>query len=162
MNIENICTCPTASDDPNCVLHGEAVQFAGVPDLQELFGTRAVPNMPVAAPMPAPNGATGRIVDGGRVTLRPYQPKEDAFPQQIVSDFLLREQPATSIKVVPACRCDLPTLYGHDTGCELHPAPILADPLQMLVAAAQLISDQPTTEQWKTIKKAIRDLVPSP
>jgi len=133
-HIEDRCSCHLTGDDPNCVLHGEAIQFDGIPDLQEMFGMRAAPAMPVAAPV-------GRIIDGGTVLLKPYEPK--APP-------------------VPVCRCDLPTLYGHDTGCEQHPAPILADPLQMLVAAAQLISDQPTTEQWKTIKKAIRDLVPSP
>jgi hypothetical protein len=49
----------------------------------------------------------------------------------------------------------MPVLFGHDTDCMQHPAPIASEPLQLLISATELIDDQPTTEQWITIKKAI-------
>jgi len=137
-DIEKNCSCHLTGDDPNCVLHGEVIQFAGVPDLQALFGTRAMPNMPVAAPLSTP---VGRVIDGGSVLLRPYEAK-------------------TAAPILVSCSCDQPATFGHDAGCTAYA--IKTAPLQLLIAAAQLIHDQPTTEQWKTIKKAISDLVPSP
>ena len=163
-DIEKHCSCHLTGDDPDCVLHGEIVQFAGVPDIQELFGTRIMPNMPVAAPI------TGRIIDGGHVTLRPYTPKE---PVACASELpWFDPRPRTAGTTLDTCSCDLPAIHGYDADCALRPPGLVQGPatstlappaaLAMLAAAAQLISDQPTTEQWNTIKKAIRDLVPSP
>ena len=139
-------------------------------DLQTLFGMRAAPAMPVAAPV------TGRIIDGGIVHLKPYQSKEDRITVDsrswtIPSDQILaigdpvlatnapRPQLLQDIAAA-SCRCDQPATFGHDTDCAsrtIQPAP-----LQLLLSAAQLIPNQPTTEQWQTIKEAIRGLVPSP
>jgi hypothetical protein len=157
-NLEDLCTCHLTGDDPHCPLHGEAIQFAGIPDLQALFGTRAVPNALVAA---LPSTPTGRIIDGGTVSLRPYEPKGDtAFNPHIALNDANAHKLQLRHDIAAACHCDQPATFGHDADC-VHGA-VQPAPLQLLIAAAQLISDQPTTEQWKIIKKAIRDLVPSP
>jgi hypothetical protein len=58
-------------------------------------------------------------------------------------------------EITAPCGCDMPVLFGHDTDCMQHPAPIASEPLQLLISATELIDNQPTTEQWHTIKKAI-------
>lgn len=154
------CTCINPlTYNPSCPVHA----------LKSVFGMRAAPNTPVNEQL-AEIFSGGRVIHAEPVMLRPAGAaplKSQCVCHLYETDGYVAHCPEhgaapAKLEHAPACGCDMPIIFGHDTGCELHPAPILADPLQLLVAATQLISDQPTTEQWQTIKQAISALVPSP
>lgn len=138
MNLNNLhCSCinPTIPNS-QCPVHGTSVQ--------DLFGLRAAPRV-------------GRVIEVEPVTLRPSKTLIGA------------------VDAVPTgrCICHLFDTPGYVAHCPEHgdaphlehepaPEPVALSPLPLLLAAATLIPDQPTTEQWHTIKEAIRALAPSP
>jgi hypothetical protein len=166
---EITCSCTSADgfeDAVGCPLHDPKRPSVRIADLSGLRSTPLARDHRLneadlavlqAAARPGP------VVHYGSAMLRPY----------------VQPEPAPTTATAAGCICSLET-FGAVEICPVHglevantdhsriPLPETAPampqiaPLSLLLAASTLIPTQPTTEQWQTIKNAIRALVPGP